>query len=64
MGRIEINPSRVFAGQTIVHREINDQVWLVSFLDFDLEFFDREECRVEPAPNPFVAEEVQSMSRQ
>jgi hypothetical protein len=34
MGRRKINLSTVFAGQTVGIREIDDQVWLVSFLDF------------------------------
>jgi hypothetical protein len=38
------------------------QIWLVSFLDFDPGFFDREEGRVGPAPNPFVPEKVLTMS--
>ena len=29
--------------------------WLVSFLDFDLGYFDEVEGRVEPGPNPFAA---------
>ena len=36
-------------------REEADKIWLVSFLDFDLGFFDEEVGRVEPAPNPFTA---------
>jgi len=43
-------------------REIDDQIWLVSFLDFDLGFFDRDENRVEPALNPFGPETVSTMS--
>jgi integrase len=35
-------------------REVEEQVWLVSFLDYDLGYFDTEKGRVEPAPNPFV----------
>ena len=35
---------------------------LVSFLDFDLGFFDRHEGRVKPAPNPFEPEKVLTMS--
>jgi putative transposase len=54
--------SRVFAGQIVGIREVDDQVWLVSFLNYDLGFFDREEGRVEPAPNPFVPEKVLTMS--
>ena len=34
----------------------------VSFLDFDLGFFDQDERRVEPAPNPFEPEKVLTMS--
>jgi len=31
-------------------------------MDYDLGFFDRDEGRVEPAPNPFVPEKVLTMS--
>jgi hypothetical protein len=62
MGRRKINLSRVFAGQIVGLREVEEQVWLVSFLDFDLGFFDREEGRVEPAPNPFLPKKVLTMS--
>ena len=37
-------------------------MWLVSLLDFDRGFVDREEGRGEPAPNPFGPEEVSTMS--
>jgi putative transposase len=37
-------------------REVDDQIWLVSFLDYDLGFFDKENDRVTPAPNPFAPE--------
>jgi putative transposase len=43
-------------------REVDDQIWLVSLLDFDLGFFDQDEGRVEPAPNPFGLEKVFTMS--
>ena len=43
-------------------REVDGQVWLVSFLDFDLGFFDRDEGRVEPVLNPFGPEKVSTMS--
>jgi putative transposase len=36
-------------------REEDDGIWVVSFLDYDLGFFDQDEGRVEPAPNPFIA---------
>ena len=62
IGRRKINLSTVFAGQLVGIREVDDQVWLVSFLDHDLGFFDRDEGRVEPAPNPFGPEKVLTMS--
>ena len=62
LGKREINLSRVIAGQLVGIREIDDEVWLVRFLEFDLGFFVREEGRVEPAPNPFLPEKVSTIS--
>jgi putative transposase len=53
MGHRKINLSVVFAGQIVGIREVADNIWLVSFLDYDLGFFDEEAGRVEPVPNPF-----------
>ena len=36
--------------------EVDDRIWLVSFMDYDLGYLDEEEARVEPGPNPFVPE--------
>ena len=58
LGRRKINLSSVFAGQLVGLREVDDRIWLVSFLDFDLGFFDHQEDRVEPAPNPFAPVQV------
>lgn len=49
----KVSFSRVFAGQFVGIREVEDKLWLVSFLDFDLGYFDEEDCRVEPLDNPF-----------
>ncbi len=62
IGRRKINLSSVFAGQMVGIREVADQIWLVSFMDYDLGFFDQEQGRVEPAPNPFAPEKVLTMS--
>jgi putative transposase len=35
-------------------REVSDKIWLVSFMAFDLGYFDEDEARVEPAENPFL----------
>jgi putative transposase len=42
-------------------REVEDQIWLVSFLDYDLGYFDNERGRVEPGPNPFTPDKVLTM---
>lgn len=54
MGHRKINLSTVFAGQVVGVREVADKIWLVSFMDFDLGFFDEDCGRIEPAPNPFL----------
>ena len=61
IGRRKINLSTAFAGQTVGVREVEDQIWLVSFLDYDLGYFDNERGRVEPGPNPFMPDKVLTM---
>jgi len=34
-------------------RETEDGIWLVSFMHYDIGYFDLEACRVEPIENPF-----------
>jgi hypothetical protein len=43
----------VFAGQNVGIKEISEQIWLVTFMHYDLGFFDHEAGRVECADNPF-----------
>ncbi len=43
-------------------REVDEQIWLVSFMHYDLGFFDQDEGRVEPAPNPFTPQTLLTMS--
>jgi len=62
LGKRKINLSKVFAGQCVGIREVDEQIWLVSFMHYDLGFFDQDEGRVEPAPNPFGPEKVLTMS--
>ena len=35
--------------------EVADRIWLVSFMHYDLGYFDHETCRLEPRKNPFEA---------
>jgi putative transposase len=58
----KINLSTAFAGQTVGVTEVADQIWLVSFMHYDIGFFDNEKGRVEPARNPFTPEKVLTMS--
>ena len=39
LNNAKISFSRVFAGQLVGIREVNDKIWLVSFLDYDLRLF-------------------------
>ena len=51
----KINFSQVFAGQTIGIRQVEDKLWQVSFMNYDLGFYDEEVDRVEVGQNPFGA---------
>jgi putative transposase len=55
IGRRKINLSTVFAGQNVGIKEVSDKVWLVSFRQYDLGFFDHETGRITSAENPFGA---------
>lgn len=55
LGRRKINLSQVFAGQKVGIKEIEENIWLVSFMQYDLGFFDHETGRIECAENPFGA---------
>jgi putative transposase len=55
LGARKINLSAVFAGQMVGIREVSERIWMVSFMHYDLGFFDHECTRVECAPNPFSA---------
>jgi putative transposase len=51
--RQKINLSLVFAGQNVGIKQVSEQIWLVSFMEYDLGYFDDETCRLEPLDNPF-----------
>jgi putative transposase len=54
-GSRKINLSTVFAGQNVGVKEVDEKVWLISFMHYDLGFFDHESSRFECAENPFEA---------
>jgi putative transposase len=53
--RRKINVSTVFAGQKLGVKQVTNSVWLVSFMHYDLGYFDAETCRLEPIEDPFRA---------
>src|SRR5437588_845757 len=55
MGPLKINLSQAFAGQRVGVKQVEEKIWLVSFMRYDLGFFDHETCRIESAENPFAA---------
>jgi hypothetical protein len=52
-GRRKINLRQVFAGQNVGVTQVGDRIWLVTFMDYDLGYFDDETCRLERIDNPF-----------
>src|SRR5437016_13704730 len=51
--RKKINLSTVFAGQAVGIKEVEEGIWLVSFMDYDLGYIDLEEKTLQPLNNPF-----------
>jgi putative transposase len=55
MGPLKINLSQAFSGQKVGIKQVEEKIWLVSFMRYDLGFFDPETTRIESAENPFAA---------
>jgi len=51
--RKKINLSTCLAGQAVGIKEVDDGIWLISFMDYDLGYVDLEEKTLQPLPNPF-----------
>ena len=49
----KMNLNHVFAGQNVGVTEVAERIWLVTFMHYDLGYFDDETCRLEPIDNPF-----------
>lgn len=49
----KINVSQVFAGQKVGVKQVDERIWLVTFMHYDLGYFDDETGRLEPIENPF-----------
>jgi transposase InsO family protein len=53
MHRKRINVSTVLAGQRLGIKEVDDAIWIVSFMSYDLGFIDLEQKTLQPIDNPF-----------
>src|SRR5579884_3046566 len=51
--RKKINLSTCLAGQAVGVKEVDDGIWLVSFMEYDLGYVDLEEKTLQPLENPF-----------
>ena len=49
----KINLSHVLAGQNVCVTQVGERLWLVTFMQYDLGYFDDEVGRLEPIANPF-----------
>ena len=49
----KINLSVVLAGQTLGIKEVDEGIWLVSFMHYDLGYIDLEQKTLQPLDNPF-----------
>jgi putative transposase len=49
----KVNLSHAFAGQNVGVTQVGERIWLVTFMQYDLGYFDDETCRLEPIDNPF-----------
>src|SRR4029077_2485518 len=56
--RRKVNISQVFAGQQVGVRQVTDRIWLVSFMDYDLGYFDDETCRLREVTSQFTSQYV------
>ena len=53
MQRKKINVSHVLAGQKLGLKEVDDGIWLVSFMRYDLGYIDLEQRTLQTIDNPF-----------
>ena len=45
--------ARCFASQNVGVTHAGERIWLVTFMQYDLGYFDDETCRLEAIENPF-----------
>ncbi len=50
----KVSLTRALAGENVGLKETDDGIWLVSFMDYDLGYFDEKSNRLEPLDYPFA----------
>jgi hypothetical protein len=55
MHRKRINASTVLASQRVGIKEVDEGIWIVSFMQYDLGYIDLEQKTLQPLDNPFGA---------
>lgn len=53
MHRKKINISTVLTGQRLGIKEVDEGIWLVGFMTYDLGYIDLEQKTLQPIDNPF-----------
>ena len=53
LAREDVTEIHLAAGQNVGVTQVGDRIWLVTFMHYDLGYFDDETCRLEPIENPF-----------
>ena len=53
MHRKKVNISTILAGQRLGIKEVDDGIWLVSFMHYDLGYIDLEQKTLPTIDNPF-----------
>ena len=58
IGKAKIHISSALAGQNVGLKEVEDKIWLLSFMNYDLGYFDLDSKKIEPIENPFGAKMI------
>ena len=45
--------ARFSLGKKVGGKQVDEHIWRVTFMHYDLGYFDDETCRLEPIDNPF-----------
>ncbi len=53
MHRKRVNVSTVLAGQRVGIKEVDEGIWIVSFMQYDLGYIELEQKTLQPLDNPF-----------